>query len=290
MEYTAKKIFEDLNQAQKSKVMDYLKTNPTSRKIFRTDFGDAFREDLLRRRDGQLEQHLISNTFGETGSMKSGINIELGCVMDKNFSAEKICFTDQEFLDVVSKAPRQSFVMRDEVTSAGEFGIGSGRMQAFITIQTETLRQSQISIGMISPTEKQLGTAHYILHCIGHNKFRLDKDGYNLDPVYVLVGVMNPATHHYLGSVIFEIDWMSKIWKEYQKKKLDFLKSVKEMDFAKQDYHLLAEKCLQHPNSTYAKTKYDWLVIIQEIVPSMTTDEMMMLYSTIKMEQRKGEF
>ena len=59
MEYTAKKIFEDLNQAQKSKVMDYLKTNPTSRKIFRTDFGDAFREDLLRRRDGQLEQHLI---------------------------------------------------------------------------------------------------------------------------------------------------------------------------------------------------------------------------------------
>lgn len=283
---TAKQIFNEQNQAQKMKVMDYLRTNGSSRRIFKTDFKDAFYEDLERRRDGQLEQHIITNTFGETGSMKSGVNIELATFMDKDFSADKIGFTDQEFLDKFKEFKQKAFIMRDEITSSGEYGIGSGRMQSFITIQTETLRQNQISIGMISPTEKALGTAHYILHCIGHNKFRLDDEGKALDPVYVLVGVMNPATHNYLGSVIVEINWLSKIWNDYQVKKKEFLKKVQEQNFAKQDMEGLAKKCLTDPLAPYAKTKHDWLIIIQRCHPSLTTEEMQMLFSMIKMSDR----
>ena len=66
---TAKQIFNDLNKAQRAKVMDYLRTNPSSMRIFKTDFKDAFYEDLIRRRDGQIEQHIITNTFGETGCL-----------------------------------------------------------------------------------------------------------------------------------------------------------------------------------------------------------------------------
>jgi hypothetical protein len=283
---TAKQIFNDLNQAQKAKVMDYLRTNGSSRRIFKVDFKEAFYEDLLRRRDGQLEQHIITNTFGETGSMKSGVNIELGTFMDKHFTADKIGFTDQEFLDKFRTYTHKAFIMRDEVTTAGEFGIGSGRMQSFITIQTETLRQNQVSIGMISPTEKPLGTAHYILHCIGSNKFTIDGRGMATEPVYVLVGVMNPATHNYLGSVIVEINWMSKVWKDYQVKKKEFLVKVQDQNFAKQDMEKLSQSCLRDPLAKFAKTKHDWLIIIQRTHPSLTTEEMQMLYSMIKMNVR----
>ncbi len=250
------------------------------------DFKDAFYEDLLRRRDGQLEQHLITNTFGETGSFKSGVNLEIASVMDKKFSADKISFSDQEFLDKIKQYTKKCFLMRDEITSAGELGIGSGRMSAFITIQTETLRQNEVSIGMISPTEKVLGTAHYILHSIGVNKFELDDEGMATTPVYALVGVMNPATHNYLGSVIFEINWMSNIWNDYQVKKKDFLTKVQMMNFAKQDMGKLAKECMKDPLSKFAKTKHDWLIIIQRTHPSLTTEEMSMLYSMIKMGDR----
>ena len=293
---TAKQIFNDQNQAQKAKVTDYLRTNGSSRRIFKVDFGEAFWEDLTRRRDGQLEQHIITNTFGETGSLKSGINIEIATFMDKHFSAEKIGFTDQEFLDIVGGAPKKSFCMRDEVTSAGTYGIGSSRVQSYLTIQTETLRQNQISIATISPTEKPLGTAHYILHSIGCNKFQIDDKGMALDPVYVLVGVMNPATHNYLGSVIFEINWMSKIWKQYQVKKAEFLKKVQDQNFAKADMEKLAQSCFKDQLAKFAKTKRDWLIIIQRCHPSLTTEEMQMLFAMIKMTGRikagvtNGEF
>jgi hypothetical protein len=139
---------------------------------------------------------------------------------------------------------------------------------------------------MISPTEKPLGTAHYILHCIGHNKFRLDDNGNALDPVYVLVGVMNPSTHNYLGSVIFEIHWMSRIWQDYQIKKREFLKKVQDQNFAKADMEQLAQSCMKDPFAKFAKTKHDWLIIIQRCHPSLTTEEMQMLFSMIKMQGR----
>lgn len=283
---TAKQIFNDLNKAQKAKVLDYLRTNGTSKRIFRTDFKDAFYEDLLRRRDGQIAQHIILNTFGETGSLKSGINLEIAPFMDRHFTADKIGFTDQEFLDLVGGAPKKSFCMRDEVVSAGSYGIGSSRVQSYLTIQTETLRQNEISIATISPTEKPLATAHYILHSIGCNKFELDDQGLATTPVYVLAGVMNPATHNYLGSVIFEIDWMSKLWKDYQIKKNQFLKKVQDQNFAKIDMEILAKKCLKDPLAKFAKSKHDWLIIIQRTHPSLTTEEMQMLFSMIKMDVR----
>jgi hypothetical protein len=229
---------------------------------------------------------ILENGIVSHNSFKSGVNLELAGFMDRNFSADKIGFTDQEFLDKFKQYPQKAFIMRDEITSAGEYGIGSGRMQSFITINTETLRQNEVSIGTISPTEKPLGTAHYILHCIGHNKLMLDDEGMALEPVYVLVGVLNPPTHNYLGSMVIELDWMSKLWREYQLRKKDFLFKVQNMNFAKQDMEQLANKCLTDPLARFAKTKHDWLVIIQRVHPSLTTEEMEMVYAMVKMQSR----
>jgi hypothetical protein len=263
------------------------RSNFTARKIFRTDFTEAFFEDLSKRKDGNIEHHVILNTFGETGSFKSGVNIELAKFMDDHFKVDKISFTDTEFLQSIERAPLKSFMIRDEVTSAGEFGIGSQRQNAFITVQMETLRQSEISIATISPSEKRLDTAHYILHCIGHNQFKIDNKGMALEPVYCLVGVMNPPTHNYLGSIIIQLDWMSKIWREYQVRKLSFQQMVKDRQFGKEDFSELAKKCLKNPKAKYAKKKYDWILIIQESVPSLTTEEIKMLYAQIQMLDRE---
>jgi hypothetical protein len=154
-------------------------------------------------------------------------------------------------------------------------------------MQAETLRKSQISFGYISPELKPIGTEHYLLHSIGHNDFKVDDEGNPIEKVYVLMGVMNPSTHNYLGSAIIEIHWNNPIWKAYDLKKIQFMDNVRGGQFAKQDMNILAQKCYLNPKSHFAKTKYDWMVIIQETHPSLTTEEMKMLYATIKMLDRK---
>jgi hypothetical protein len=80
---TARQIFQELNKAEKAKVMDYLRANPTSKKIFRVDFKEAFYEDLLKRRDGAIAQHIITNTFGETGCLSKDTKLLFGKSLDE---------------------------------------------------------------------------------------------------------------------------------------------------------------------------------------------------------------
>ena len=141
---TARDILNQQSGADKAKIMDYLKSNPSSRKIFRTDFTKLLFEDLVKRRDSKIESHCVITGWGFTGSYKSSVFIELARVMDKNFSADKIAFTNQELLDITEHLHEKGFVLHDEVTE--EFGTGSGRMQAFLQMQAETLRKSQISL------------------------------------------------------------------------------------------------------------------------------------------------
>ena len=281
---TAKDIFNQQSQADKSKLMDYLRNNQSSRRIFRIDFTKPFFDDLAVRRDNKIESHAILTGWGFTGSYKSSVFIQVSMFMDKNFTADKIAFTHQELLDIVENQHTKGFVLRDEVTT--EFGIGSGRQQAFLQIQAETLRKSQISFGYVSPELKPIGTEHYFLHTIGHNRFTLDDEGTPTEPVYVLIGVMNPPTKNYLGGAIIEIDWNNKVWKEYNKKKDLFMKMVRERQFAKADMGELASKCMTNPLSKFAKTRNDWLIIIQKVHPTLTTEEMGMVYAMIKMNMR----
>jgi len=289
MKPTAREIFNCLIPADKEKVTDFLRMNYTSRKIFRHDFTEHFLGDLDDRRDSIIKKHLVITCFGFTGSYKSGIMIEIARRMDKNFSVSKIAFTNQELLNLVEHEKRKGFILRDEITE--EYGIGSQRQSAFLQMQAETLRASQISFGYVSPRLKRIGTEHYIIHTIGHNNFKIDDEGNALEPVYVLVGVMNPMTDNYLGGAVIEIEWMNEVWKKYVARKESFMKMVEERQFAKEDFNKLALKCLKNPKAKYAKRKYDWMLIIQESVPSLTTEEMRMLYSRIIMmgREKNGE-
>jgi len=271
-------------QADKAKLMDYLRSNPSSRRLLKVDFTQPFFDDLVKRRDDKIESHLVITGWGFTGSYKSSLFIELGRVMDERFTAQKIAFTNQELLDLVEKQHTKGFILRDEISQ--EFGVGSGRQQAFLQIQAETLRKSQISFGYLSPELKPIGTEHYFLHTIGHNAFKMDGGSIPLEPVYVLVGVMNPSTRNYLGGAIVEIEWDNKIWKDYAKKKDAFMFQVRQRDFAKADMGKLADECLKDPLSKYAKSKHEWLVIIQRTHPSLTTEESEMCFAMIKMKKR----
>ena len=286
---TARDIFNQQSDADKAKLMDYLRNNPSSRRIFKTDFTKPFFDDLAKRRDSKIESHAVLTGWGFTGTYKSSLFIHIAQLMDRYFSAEKIAFTNQELLDLVEHQHTKGFILKDEATK--EFGIGSGRQEAFLQTQAETLRKSQISFGHISPELKEIGTEHYLIHTIGHNDFKSDDDGNPVEPVYILFGVVNPSTHNYLGGAIVQIEWGNKVWNEYDKKKDDFMRRVRERQFAKQDMESLTKKCFEDKLAPYAKTKYDWLIIIQRCHPSLTTEEMSMLYAMIKMEGRidKGQ-
>jgi hypothetical protein len=264
--------------------MDYLHANPSSRRLLKNNFTEPFFDDLAKRRDSRIESHCIMTGWGFTGSFKSSLFIELAGFMDRNFSAEKIAFTNQELLDLVEHQHTKGFILRDEISQ--EFGVGSGRQQAFLQIQAETLRKSQISFGYLSPELKPIGTEHYFIHTIGHNDFQMDDEGTPTEPVYVLFGVVNPSTRNYLGGAIVEIEWGSKIWNGYSKKKDAFMLSVRQRDFAKASMEKLADECLKDPLSRFAKSKHDWLVIIQKTHPSLTTEEMEMCFAMIKMSIR----
>lgn len=75
---TARQIFRELGGAQKKKAMDFLRTNPTSRRIFRVNFTQDFWDDLRRRRDGKLDQHVILNSWGETGCLDENTRLHGG--------------------------------------------------------------------------------------------------------------------------------------------------------------------------------------------------------------------
>jgi hypothetical protein len=82
---------------------------------------------------------------------------------------------------------------------------------------------------------------------------------------------------------------MNKIWVEYQKKKNLFLAMVRERKFAKADFGEMAEKVTQMPEAEHAKHKYEWFVLIQKLYPDLTTEEVKMLYATIKLEKRMSD-
>lgn len=226
----------------------------------------------------------LSNGILSHNSYKSGVNVEWGRLMDRHFSAEKIAFTNQELLKLVETRKMPGFILRDEATR--EMGTGSGRQQAFLQMQAETLRQSQISFAYCSPTLKRIGTEHYIMHCLAHNQFKIDDKGMALEPVYVLLGCVNPLTDNYLGGVIVELEWMNKVWRDYTKKKNAFQDMMKSRQFAKADFDELASEVLKNDKAKYCKNNYDWSLLIQEIHPDLTVDENKMLSARIKMSQR----
>lgn len=227
---------------------------------------------------------ILADGIVSHNSYKSGVDIEVARFMDRNFSADKIAFTDQELLDMTQRSQPHTMIIRDEVTE--EFGVGSARQRAFLTMQAETLRAHQTSFGYISPTPKPIGTEHYILHAIGHNKFKMDDEGMATEPVYVLCGVQNPLTNNYLGGLIIEIEWMNKVWIEYWKKKERFLERVKDRHFDKQDFTQLATELLAMPEAEHCRNMYDWFNLIRQKHPDMTTMEMRLIQAEVKLRKR----
>jgi hypothetical protein len=282
---TAKEIFNGLIGAVKSKVLDYLYTNNSSARIFKKDFTEEFLDDLRDRRDSQIPKHVVLTCFGETGNFKTGIIIEIGRFMSDIFSEEYIMFTDKEFLDRIETIPDTCFVMRDEVTK--ETGIGSGRQQDYVQMQQETLRRYKTSMAFCSPEEKIIGTAHYIIHCIGVSNFKI-VNGKPDRQVYVLAGVKNPSTGNYLGGIVIPIEWNNPIFLAYESKKMDFMERMRNRDFQRANFEELALKVFDSEEGQAARTKDEFMLAIHKICPDLTAGESHLLVAQIKMMKRNG--
>lgn len=66
---TAREIFDQQGRADKEKIADFLHGNMTSKRIFRHDYTEQFYEDLVKRRDNKIMEHLVITTWGFTGCL-----------------------------------------------------------------------------------------------------------------------------------------------------------------------------------------------------------------------------
>lgn len=217
-------------------------------------------EEVQKRMDGELKNHVVIFIFGETGSFKSSVAQSLAIKFaPKTFSADSIVFDNNDLLRIVERSMPKDWFIRDE--SPFEFGVGSFRIEKQIQILAETLRQRQNSLIFIAPTERPFMSAHYILHTIDLSE----------DNKYARVGIMDPTSRRFIGFILVEIYWDSEIWKNYQKEKEEFLEDVIKMDFGEPNIEEDALRVLGDKRMEQVKTKKELVILAKEIFKSSRT-------------------
>lgn len=261
---------------QKLKLIQRLKDNPTFKLCFKKNITKQFITETKRKcTDPTEDNHIVITVFGETGSNKSGSMQSLAFALDPSFTAQNICFTNQEMLDRLKETSKKKggFYIRDE--SIKQFGHGSYRVELEIDNASKTLRQERKSLIFICPEEIHIGSSHYILHVIQKSECRK----------YTRIGLIDPLTKAYLGYIIIKLNWNDQIWQDYQKKKDNFTKSIQNQNIGVLDYEKLAKDLIKEKAFNDLKRKKQKKVYIYEKYPTLTTNEKDMILTKTEMIQ-----
>lgn len=231
---------------QVAMIESLIRANPSFRNCFTRNITEFFWEDISH------HSHAIIIIHGRTGSFKSSIGTIIAQRLDSKFSVKNIGFSNTEVLDISAKSKIGDCFIRDE--NPYEFGQGSGVRYAQIINLSEQLRARKNSLIYIAPTLRQkIETSHYVLHTLDSSHTELEVEQMQLgksfvEDVYVRVGLQEPTTETYIGSVIFKLEINSKIWKDYFEKKKEFLKIAPKMEFTSVDYTQIAKETLEKIN------------------------------------------
>jgi hypothetical protein len=216
-------------------------------------------DELQERLTGELQHHIVLYITGRTGTFKSSIGQELAMKFNPNFKSTNIVFDNQALLSMAYDSKPTDWFVRDE--SPFEFGVGSWRIEKQVQILSETLRQRQNSLIFISPTDRPVLTAHYILETLDVSD----------DNKYVRVGVIDPWTRKYIGFVLVEIHWNNQIWKEYQERKKIFMEQVVKMDFGESNLSQDVERILAEKSLGDCKNRKELVVMVKDIFKATRT-------------------
>lgn len=215
--------------------------------------------ELQERLNGDLQHHVVLYITGRTGTFKSSVAQEIARTLNPNFQAKDIVFDNQSLLNLAYESKPKDWYIRDE--SPFEFGVGSWRIEKQVQILAETLRQRQNSLIFISPTERPVLTAHYILETLDMSE----------DNKYARVGIIDPYTRKYIGFILVEIHWNNPTWLEYQEKKKIFMEAVVKMDMGENNLQVDSERLLAEKSFLDCKNRKELVVLAKELFKASRT-------------------
>lgn len=253
-------------------------------KKHRKNMTNYFWADLIYR----VHSKKINNFFclfiwGEQGTAKSGVGQLIMQVLFKNFSQEQVVFTNEALREKMNKIEKGEALLRDEYQKV--FGEGSYQLQATIENYARQLRERGNSFIYIQPDYMEIKNFHYFIRTIHFDENKR----------LVTAGLQNPSTNAYLGYVDFNLNpiWNNDFWKEYEKRKKEFVDVVSTNTYSKLDTYKIAKeiitnnkefisKCYEIKNKKIkAKTSLIRLLVFKKS-PNLTTAQNSMIVQEIK--------
>lgn len=212
---------------------------------------------------------------GQTGSGKSIVSITIAVeIMNKPINIKDICFTTDELLSRAMEVGQSHVLLQDE--QINQLGSGSQREQYERQTLEDTTRKFGLSIIFCSPTTREHTTAHYNLEVICINKRK------RLSKVAIIGSGMN-----YLGYFVIKVlPEKNKLWKEYNKQKDEFIKTILNRSTQRLSLDEMSASLEKSKLYKHAKNKEELKIVATKLYPTLTIGEIGMLVNNHLMMKR----
>lgn len=277
---TSYKQFWDSNEYDNRKLYEVLGKHPSFKNCTgaENNLTAAFKRDIERRTKGTIPLSLVIQIYGTQGDGKSKLAIELAKYIDPTFSHKKLFMKIEPLLNALKHAKKNDCFILDE--QAILFGEGALRQLAELQNVEEITRIRQIHFIYCSPTLREHLASHYTLKVIQKNiDKRITKFAFTN---------YNGSYFYGWGQARIPKDQDCEVYKNYEPVKLKYVDDVLQRSTQKYDIFKKADKLILHPDIKYCKTKTDFLVLIQDLFPTLTMGEHNKIYSAALIARRRA--
>jgi len=285
--YISFHIYENLNipllieRREKKKVSYYLDSNRLAIDVKKNNkIYDVYGFTLSGETGYYItDNFMLTHNSGKTISIMSLLKL----IVPDRFSYKNFCFYDEEILELAKKVPRDSFIVRDEGTAKGVFGIGSNRQSAQLSLISEVSRKRGLSLCFIEPTEKINDVVKWYMETI-------DMDTKNR---ITRIALKEPKFMQYLGAIYVPIiPNDDKDWVLYNHRKDSFILDATEgrMTGAKSDPIQMAKEVLEEIDTELYTNKKERKAFIISKYPTYTSGEIDLISTHLEIEIRKNGY
>lgn len=261
-----------------------LMRNPSFKRVFKRNVTDGFISDMKFVVDpnNRFTENSVWSISGLSGTGKSMVVLSLlKIIVPERFSYKNFCFYDEEILQMAKTLPRDSFIVRDEGTDKGVFGIGSNRQSSSLQLLTETSRKRGLSLAFIEPSEKQSDIVKWYMETV-------DMD---IENRITRVALKEPKTMEYIGAVYVPVvDENDNDWIQYNIKKDKFISDVGQGKLvgAKMNAKDIAMEIYNKIDFEVYKTKKERKAFVINEFPHYTTGEIELILTFLEIINREN--
>jgi len=263
---------------QREILRERLRYEKDLRRVFKKkkDITKIIHEEVNERINKKEKNWVVAQVNGETGSKKSSVAIALMFMfIDPQLTSKQITQEYNEFIALLDKSnPKQGFILDELVFQRG---MGSTRIKEELLNLIETLRKRQNSMIFVTPTEKFIADSNVT--------FTLEPCGF--DKKNKTVRCLVRKNHRYIGFYYQKLLWNTKLWKDYEKGKDEFLEATKSQKYKKLDYEQLAMEIIAESEHDEIKNNKRIMLQIEKKGKNLTTQERDLLVEQIKMLKGK---